>query len=144
MWKVYKKYTKFLWHYKKEMLGFWITLAVLVVLENLEPYFYKKFVDIIPTENWDLFLKILIIYIGIRLFNEVLENVMRTLGDMALLPASRDARATVVKKIHQLDFAFHTTRSTGSLISLIKRGDGAFFEFFTLSILTSLEQCLVL
>lgn len=112
------------------MLGFWITLAVVVVLDNIEPYFYKLFVDIIPTGKWNKFLQLLIIYIVLRLINEVLENVMRTLGDLALLPAARDARTAVVKKIHQLDFAFHTSRSTGSLISLIKRGDGAFFDFF--------------
>lgn len=130
MWKIYKRYISFLWKYKKQMLGFWITLAVVVVLDSFEPYFYKLFVDIVPTEKWDKFLIVLGIYIGARLVSEILENVMRALGDLALLPAARDARSSVVKKIHQLDFAFHTSRSTGSLISLIKRGDGAFFEFF--------------
>ena len=130
MWKIYKKYSKFLWKYKKEMLGFWITLAVVVVLDNLAPYFYKLFIDIIPSENWTKLFQVLMLYVGARFISEVLENLMRSLGDLALFPASRDARSGVIKKIHQLDFAFHTERSTGSLISLIKRGDGAFFDFF--------------
>ena len=132
MWKIYKKYYKFLWRYKKIMLGFWTSLAVLVVLDNLEPYFYKLFIDVIPTGKWNYFFVLLILYIGVRVFDEILENIMRTIGDMALFPASRDARVAVFKKIHQLDFAFHTNRSTGSLISIIRRGDGAFSEYFRL------------
>ena len=112
------------------MLGFWISLVLTVILDNLSPYFYKLFIDIIPTEKWTILFKILMLYVGSRLLSEILENVMRSLGDLALFPASRDARSGVVKKIHKLDFAFHTSKSTGSLISLIKRGDGAFFDFF--------------
>lgn len=112
------------------MLVFWITLAVVVVLDNLAPYFYKLFIDIIPTEKWTILFQVLMLYIGSRLFSEILENVMRSFGDLALFPAARDVRTSVVRKIHQLDFAYHTSRSTGSLISLIKRGDGAFFDFF--------------
>jgi len=130
MWKIYKKYSKFLWKYKKMMLGFWITLAVVVVLDNLAPYFYKLFIEIIPTEKWNTLFWVLMLYIAARFMGEVLENLMRNFGDKALIPASADVRAAVIKKIHQLDFAFHTERSTGSLISLIKRGDGAFFDFF--------------
>jgi len=130
MWKIYKKYSKFLWQYKKQMSVFWITLLVVVVLDNLSPYFYKLFIDIIPTEKWTMLFQVLMFYIGSRLLSELLENVMRSFGDLALFPAARDVRVGVIKKIHQLDFAFHANRSTGSLISLIKRGDGAFFEFF--------------
>ncbi|MFA6369345.1 MAG: ABC transporter ATP-binding protein [Candidatus Shapirobacteria bacterium] len=130
MWKIYLKYSRFLWKYRKMMLGFWISLVLTVILDNLSPYFYKLFIDIIPTEKWTILFKILMLYVGSRLLSEILENVMRSLGDLALFPASRDARSGVVKKIHKLDFAFHTSKSTGSLISLIKRGDGAFFDFF--------------
>ncbi|MBU1887118.1 hypothetical protein KKG55_05240, partial [Candidatus Micrarchaeota archaeon] len=41
----------------------------------------------------------------------------------------KDARLTIFKKIQDLDFAFHLSKSTGSLISAIKRGDNAFWGF---------------
>jgi ATP-binding cassette subfamily B protein len=48
-------------------------------------------------------------------------------GDWMMIPAGRDARIAVMRKIQDLDFAYHLSKSTGSLISAIKRGDGAFF-----------------
>lgn len=130
MFKIYKKYYSFLWKYKKTMVLFWMTLAIYATINNLSPYFYKLFVEIIPTENWIKLFQILIFYIGIRLASELFWNILRTIGDKVIISAAADVRTAVVKKIHQLDFAFHTERSTGSLISLIKRGDGAFFDFF--------------
>lgn len=130
MLKIYKKYSSFLWKYKKWMVGFWISLAIMVVLDNLSPYFYKLLVEVIPSQKWTLLFGIVILFVGSRVVSEIFDNVMKFFGDKAIIAASADARAAVVKKIHQLDFAFHTERSTGSLISLIKRGDGAFFDFF--------------
>jgi len=52
------------------------------------------------------------------------------LGDMVLLEASRDAREEIFRHIQSLDFSFHSNKSTGSLISAFKRGDGAFFDMF--------------
>lgn len=51
-------------------------------------------------------------------------------GDYILFQASIDARVTIFKKVQDLDFAFHSEKSTGSLISAFKRGDSAFFSFF--------------
>lgn len=52
------------------------------------------------------------------------------LGDVVLLDGSRDARVEIFKHVQDLDLSFHSSKSTGSLISAFKRGDGAFFDLF--------------
>lgn len=112
------------------MLMFGAGLAATGIMENIDPYFYKLFVDLIPKGNQREIAVVLVLFGINRMATLIIENLMRAAGDAALLPAARDARVAVVQKMHDLDFAFHTSKSTGSLISLIKRGDGAFFDFF--------------
>lgn len=130
MLKILQTYYRFLFKYKFRMVLFWIMLLGMVVAENVEPYFYKLFVEAIPKNQWDLLIKLSVGFIGIRIASLIFETLMRMFGDMVLLPAARDARMTIFNKIHSLDFVYHTNKSTGSLISLIKRGDGAFYDFF--------------
>lgn len=109
---------------------FWVSLIGYAIAEGIEPYFYKLLIDSIGIKGER---EIVMIVSGlglVRLTGLVLSNLFRASGDKVVLPASRDLRVAVIKKIHELDFAFHTSRSTGSLISIIKRGDGAFFDFF--------------
>jgi ATP-binding cassette subfamily B protein len=102
---------------------------------SVQPYFYKLFIDAVPSQNFRLLTSILIGYIGIRVFEIIFDNLTFYLGDLVVIPASRDARLTIFKKVQDLDFAYHTNKSTGSLISIFKRGDDAFFEInFTLHI----------
>ena len=74
--------------------------------------------------------QILIGYIIIRLIGLIFETTSHFFADSVVLPSSRDARMAVFKKIQDLDFAFHLSKSTGSLISAFKRGDSAFFNLY--------------
>lgn len=130
MYKTYKLYYRFLWHYKWQMILFSIFLVGLSVSEAILPYFYKLFVDAVPQRDPVLLFKILLAYIGVRLLKLVFDLLTYYFGDSALLDTARDIRTAVFKKIQDLDFAYHLTRSTGSLISSIKRGDLAVFNFF--------------
>ncbi|MDO8452193.1 MAG: ABC transporter ATP-binding protein [bacterium] len=109
-------------------------LALLVISTGIagavQPYFYKLFVDAIPRANQKELFWILGTFIAVKVL-EIILNVFKYIaGDWVALPAGRDLRLTVVKKIQDLDFAYHQSKSTGSLISAIKRGDGSFFGFF--------------
>jgi ABC-type transport system involved in Fe-S cluster assembly fused permease/ATPase subunit len=55
-------------------------------------------------------------------------------GDIILFESASQARITIFKHVQDLDFAFHTEKSTGSLISAFKKGDGAYFNFAKLNI----------
>lgn len=110
--------------------AFIVVLSIQSVIRAIIPYFYKLFVDAIPSLDSATLIRILIVYVIVRVVSMFLNALAHTFGDVNLIDGARDARREVVKKIQELDFAFHTTKSTGSLISSIKRGDGAFFGLF--------------
>jgi ATP-binding cassette, subfamily B, heavy metal transporter len=126
----YKRYHQFLWKYKWKMILFTFFLVVLGIVESIYPYFYKLFVDAIPEGDPQTLFTILIVYAALRFGAVVLDVITFIVGDSALIPTARDIRSAVFRKIQDLDFAFHMTKSTGSMISSIKRGDTAIFNFF--------------
>lgn len=130
MWRIYATYYRFLWHYKWRMCLFGISLVGYSLAKNIDPYFYKLFLEAIPEGGSDWLWKLLLVYGGIRFLRLIFDNLTAITGDWVLLEAARDARMAVFKKIQDLDFAFHLSKSTGSLISAFKRGDGAFFSTF--------------
>ncbi|GIK83468.1 MAG: metal ABC transporter permease [Patescibacteria group bacterium] len=109
---------------------FTVFLVALSITESVYPYFFKLFVDAIPLKDPVLLLTILLSYVGIRLLKLAFDLATYFSGDSALLATARDIRVAVFKKIQDLDFAYHLTKSTGSMISAIKRGDLAVFNFF--------------
>jgi ATP-binding cassette, subfamily B, heavy metal transporter len=130
MLKVYKQYYKFLFKYKWQFFLFAIFLVGLSVAESIHPYFYKLFIERLPEGNFQPLFQILLAYSGVRVIELIFDILTYIFGDAVLLPAARDARMAVFKKIQDLDFAFSLTRSTGSMISSMKRGDMAFFNLF--------------
>ncbi|MCP6718229.1 MAG: ABC transporter ATP-binding protein/permease [Patescibacteria group bacterium] len=100
------------------------------IVSNLIPLVYKALIDAIPSYDYQLLLKIIMLFVGVRLVGNWLQTLSRYLGDKIILPASRDVRIRVFKRIQDLDFAFHVNKSTGSLISAFKRGDSAFHHIF--------------
>lgn len=130
MFKVYHTYYQFLFKYKKRFTIFAVFLLALGILESIQPYFYKLFIDAIPSGNFTILIQILFAYTAVRVSKLIVDVITYIFGDSVLLVSARDARMTVFRKIQDLDFAFHLSKSTGSMISAIKRGDGAFFSFF--------------
>ncbi len=130
MLKTYKIYYRFILKYKWQFILFNVFLLVLGVSESIQPYFYRLIIDTIPSQNWSKLLLILLLYVAVRVTKLIFDLLTYFVGDMVLLSAAKDARAAVFHQIQELDFAFHLSKSTGSMISAIKRGDGAFFEFW--------------
>ncbi|KKU16126.1 MAG: ABC transporter, ATP-binding protein [Candidatus Woesebacteria bacterium GW2011_GWC2_45_9] len=130
MLKTLKTFYAFL--FKKRAVAVLFLLAVVAasVAGSILPYFYKLFVDAIPSLDFSKLLSILFAYLGIRVLSLILSSASFFLGDVLTIDASADLRETVFKHLHDLDFAFHTDKSSGSLISAIKRGDGAFWNFY--------------
>jgi len=97
---------------------------------NLNPYFYQLFVKAIPSLDQNYLINLLFIFIGTRFLGVITDIFAFYVGDSILFEAAKNARIDIFKHVQNLDFSFHTNKSTGSLISAFKRGDGAFFSFF--------------
>lgn len=103
---------------------------VTAVLETLNPYFYKLLIDNLSSRDYWLLVKIIILFVGVKILANLSHAMNYWLGDKILIPAARDVRLAVFRRIQELDFAYHVNKNTGSLISAFKRGDGAFFDIF--------------
>jgi len=116
----------------KKPFWFFFFLAASIsgsVVYNLFPLYYRAMVQNIEKGAFDALFGVLLAFIGLRVVLIVLDIITRLASDYVVFDAAIDARRSVLKHIQDLDFSFHTTKSTGSLISAMKRGDGAFFTF---------------
>lgn len=100
------------------------------VLFSLNPVFYKKFVDAIPSLNEAVLFNILITYMAVKVLAQITNIASFYVSDFILFKSAVEARITIFKRVQDLDFAFHSDKSTGSLISAFKRGDSSMFSFF--------------
>ncbi|OGM23878.1 hypothetical protein A2715_01725 [Candidatus Woesebacteria bacterium RIFCSPHIGHO2_01_FULL_39_32] len=128
--KILKTYYKFFFNKRGWTFVFIVLIILSPVVESLTPYFYKLFVDTIPKMDYNLMLKILLFYIGIQFIALMLSSAKFLVGDILGLEAVAKTLATVFSHIHNLDFAFHSSKSSGSLISAIKRGEGAMWNLY--------------
>src|SRR3990170_2266660 len=116
---MYKMLKTFYHFYASRRLVFIFFIFLVIssaILGSLTPYFYKL-------------LLLLVIYIFVRVIDLIIHTLSFYVGDIHLaLPSSANARTAIFKHIQDLDFAFHVRKSTGSLISVFKRGDGAFWN----------------
>lgn len=128
--RVFSLFFQFLLVNRLRFIGFVMLLLAGSMLTAIQPYFYKIFVDNLASLDYQLLLKILLVYVGVRLLDNLASVATYYLGDKILIPAAKEARMKVFAQIQDLDFAYHTEKNTGSLISAFKRGDNAFFEVF--------------
>ena len=130
MFNVLKIFYGFVFKRKLIFIGFVLLVVISNVLFSLNPVFYKKFVDLIPSLNEAKLLNVLLIYMLVRVSGIVTDMLSFWVGDHILFKSAIDARIKIFKKVQDLDFAFHSEKSTGSLISAFKRGDSSMFSFF--------------
>ena len=128
---LFKKFYKFIWQYKVSFIFGSILVIVSSALENLGSYYSKYIIDNISQPSPDLLslVNILAGFVGIMLLSTVLFQYAWTVTDHYILNAIKDIKIKVIKRIHDLDFSFHATKRSGSLISVLRRGEGAFFSF---------------
>jgi len=108
-----------------------MTATTLGAVANLiSPYFFKLFVEGLQRQDAANLFNLILIFIGVQFAGLIFENLKFFLGDIVAVDSSMDIRTAIFKHVQDLDFAFHSGKSTGSLISAFKRGDNAFWGLF--------------
>lgn len=130
MLKILRVYYHFLGRRKFIFGALLMTIIASAALYSITPYFYKLFVDTLPTLNYTNLLAILGVYVLVRISALLVSTISYYIGDILLFDSAAEVRTEVVKKVQDLDFAFHTQKSTGGLISAVKRGDSSYFNLF--------------
>lgn len=131
MFKILRRFYGFILKDWPMYLFYLVLVAVATTLATLTPYFYKLFVEVLPSLNYEKILQILLIYVGVNIASLLISEFGFVIGDKLMFDAAIRIRKKIFSYVQDLDFAFHTSKSTGSLISAFKRGDGAFFDLYT-------------
>lgn len=128
--KSLKIFYQFLGKYKLQMFIFLLVYFVSIVLETIRPYWLKGILDAAQNQQTSKIF-IYFLFFGLSTVGANLISALAFyLADRVLIPFARGIRETVFHKIMELDFAYHVNKSTGSLISAFRRGDGAVFSTF--------------
>jgi len=67
MFKVFKKIYSFLLKYKGTFIAFVFVLIVSSIAENINPYVYKLLIDAIPSKDYQLLIKIVVLITGVKI-----------------------------------------------------------------------------
>lgn len=130
MGKTLKTFYLFLAKYKGALFLHLLVLTLVEILGNIGPYIYKLLVDSATSGKFEMVFKLLLLFVVNKLVVNLGNALSHFLGDRVYIPSSSDARVSIFRRVQDLDFAFHSDKHTGSLISIFKRGDNAFGDFF--------------
>lgn len=110
-------------------LGLLIMLVLATALtSSYFPFVYKYLIEEIQNPDGNRLVYLIAGYVGLRVLNLALNATSYSVGDMVVHTAAITARKKIFKHVQNLDFAFHTGKSSGSLISIFKRGDSAYYS----------------
>lgn len=130
MLKVLKTFYQFITEKKLQYIVFMILLVGASVLFSFNPYFYKLFVEKIQELQFKNLIGLLFIYMAVRIGSQIIDMASGIVGDTILFRSATKVRTDIFNHVQDLDFAYHSNKSSGSLISAFKRGDGAFYNIF--------------
>lgn len=124
--KTFRILYSFIWKYKGYFITSILTGFISTALGNFMPFIYRYIVDNFYNFNFTTFFVIAGVYGTTRIGMIVFGNLSGFFATKYSVPALADSRIKVFGHLQNLDFAFHTTKRSGELISKIKRGDNAF------------------
>lgn len=104
--------------------------TIAFVLNLAAPYFFKLFIEAIQANNFDYLYSLIVIFIIVQFAEMVFSNLKWFTADIVAVDTAIDIRTKIFKYVQDLDFNFHSNKSTGSLISAFKRGDNSFWALF--------------
>jgi ATP-binding cassette subfamily B protein len=130
MLKMFRRFYWFIWKHKWWFIASMAATTIAYVLELLTPYFFKLFVETIQVNDLTHLYRLIVIFIIVQFTGLIFSNLKYMLGDIVSVDSSIDIRTTVFKYVQDLDFTFHSNKSTGALISAFKRGDNAFWGLY--------------
>lgn len=107
-----------------------VVLTVAVVLDLITPYFFKLFIESIQKSDLGGLIRLIILFSIVQFGALIFHNLKWLLNDKTAVDVGIDIKTTIFKYVQDLDFAFHSNKSTGALISAFKRGEKAFWGLF--------------
>ena len=118
-----------LWLRKSRLLLYVPLFIIAVTCLQLQPFFFKFIVDAAELGNTASLQNFAILYVIILAIGHCIENIEHYILGMYLGKIQDDVIEKVMKALRNMDHYFHTSKSSGGLISLVRRGDGSLYGF---------------
>lgn len=127
MMKKFKILFSYIWRRPWLFCGSIFLTIVGTLLYSAQPYFIAEFTTLATQGNIVDLEFLSMIFLGTILFSAVFFWFASHWGNKSIVATSTTIMAEVMAKVHDLDFAYHTNKSSGKILSLINRGDDAIF-----------------
>ncbi|HAV14867.1 MAG TPA: hypothetical protein DCX25_00875 [Candidatus Pacebacteria bacterium] len=130
--RVLKRLYQFIFKYPRNFIVYLVLFTVGIVMSNTQPFLVKWVTAAVQTGSFDQAFWILV-WFGIALvIGNCIVALSYYIGDQGMTRTSIDLQGSILKHLHDLDFAYHTNKSSGKLIGIMRRGDEAYFGFYHL------------
>jgi ATP-binding cassette subfamily B protein len=129
--KILKTYFHYVLQAKWRYLVILVAVVLLAFFDGFYPYLSGNLVDALNLSTSDGAKRLIFILISIFVLRGVIEQIQFWFnGYIDIIFLERKPRVDYVKKIQSLDYKFHSNKSTGSLISISSRINGALNRLF--------------
>lgn len=102
----------------------------MAILSNILPLLFRDVVNFALEGETEFLFRSILLISSIVLVTYLGDTFTMYISDFALFGAAAKLKKDVLRHIHDLDFSYHANKSSGKLISIFKRGEGAFFSFY--------------
>ncbi len=128
--KTFKSFYDYIWHHPWYFSGYLLFGLLGRISENIQPFFFRWITAGVSQGDFYSAVNLVVGLLLILALGTICYSLGWALADRGLVKSSMELQLQVMKKIHNLDFTYHTEKSSGKLISLMKRGEDAFFNMF--------------
>ncbi len=121
----------YFYYIKKYKFSFFIGLFFIIIasiIQNIPNILIKDLIDSIENFDKDQVIYIAILMTGSGILTMFFTLIGNVIQDSYLIKTSRDLKLQIVDHLQKVDYKFHAETKGGKLISIIKRGDGAFWS----------------
>ena len=130
--RVFSYFYRFVFRYWKNFSIGIVLFVVAGLLSNIQPFFVKWITIALQNNDVGYSLILLMQLAGLLILSNAIANIAYFISDKGMVRTSTDISGAILKHIHDLDFSYHVNKSSGKLISIMKRGDDAYFSFYDL------------
>ncbi len=128
--KILKRFYYYVLIYKRYFLLAVSFNIFFTFIANLLPLFLRNTVNYaLEGDDSRLFSSLLLIcaVIIVDFFGEM---ITQYIADVGVIKSAAQLKLDVFKHLHDLDYGYHTRKSSGKLISIFRRGEGGFITFY--------------
>lgn len=123
--KVIKKYLSFCLRSPFHYLSFSVTLLLAAGLSKSLPIFYGKIIETLNNGDFEAAKNAAFVTIAVLGLGALFNIIKEFMAGFVLLNNDSSAKQEYIKSLQMMDYEYHTNKSSGSLISLAKRGTSA-------------------